>query len=347
MSEMMRAAVYRKPGELRVEKWPVPDLGPRDVLIEVSHCGVCGTDLHLMLEGMGRPDSIGGHEYSGRLIALGAEVSGDWRIGEPVVGGPQLGCGRCRFCRAERPSLCSKRDGFDAGTPFQGAFATYKQLHESQLFRVPGGLGLREAALTEPLAVALHAIGLSGVEAGQRALVTGAGPIGLLVLAALRAGGVTDVEVSEPAVLRRQLAARIGAGVVVEPDALQRPNTPYDTVERPFDVAFECSGNPRALESALAQLRRLGTLVCVGTGMHRPKLDVNRVLLNELVVTGAYNYDADGFQRALELLASGQLPTELLIEPGDVPLSGLFRALEGLAAGEIGGKVMIAPARSD
>jgi 2-desacetyl-2-hydroxyethyl bacteriochlorophyllide A dehydrogenase len=343
MSETMRAAVYHGPRELRIEERPIPKPGPHDALIEVSHCGVCGTDLHLVLEGMGRPDTIGGHEYSGRIAALGEEVSGEWQLGDRVVGGPERPCGSCDYCRARRPSLCAERGGFDAETPFQGAFAAYKQVHASQLFRVPDGLALRDAALAEPLAVALHAITLSGVEAGQRALLTGAGPIGLLVLAALRARGVAETIVSEPSPVRRDRAARVGAARVVEPDALTTPAMPFDVVEGAFDVAFECSGNPRAMESALAQLRRLGRLVFVGTGMRRPKLDVNRVLLNELVVTGAYNYDWNGFQDALDLLACGKLPTDLLIESDDVPLANLFQTLEGLAAGEIGGKVMIVP----
>ncbi len=343
MTGTMQAAVYRKPRELRVEERPIPELGPGDALIEVSHCGVCGTDLHLVLEGMGRTDSIGGHEYSGRIAALGAEVDGVWQIGDPVVGGPELPCGRCVYCRARRPSLCSERGGFDSPVPFQGAFAAYKRVHESQLFRVPEGLELRDAALTEPLAVALHAISLSEIQPGQRALITGGGPIGLLVLAALRAAGIEDITVCEPAALRRRLAERIGATKVVEPEGLTTPATPFDTVEAAFEVAFECSGDPRAMESALAQLQRMGQLVCVGTGTRRPKLDVNRVLLNELVITGAFNYDSDGFHDALELLASGRLPNDLLIEPGDVPLVDMFQALEGLAAGEIAGKVMIVP----
>jgi threonine dehydrogenase-like Zn-dependent dehydrogenase len=108
-------------------------------------------------------------------------------------------------------------------------------------------------------------------------------------------------------------------------------------------VAFECSGQPRAFRAALAQLRKTGTLIIVGSGMGQPKLDPNRVLLNEFTVTGSYNYDENGLQDALALLASGALPTGILIEPSDVPLSGLLDAMERLAAGEVAGKLMIAP----
>ena len=121
---------------------------------------------------------------------------------------------------------------------------------------------------------------------------------------------------------------------------------PFTIVDEPFDVALECSGNPRAMESALGQLRRLGILVLVGTGMRRPKFDHNRILLNELIVTGAYCYDAGGIERALSLLAEGNLPTDELIEPEDVPLEGMLEAAERCAAGELAGKVMIVPGES-
>jgi (R,R)-butanediol dehydrogenase/meso-butanediol dehydrogenase/diacetyl reductase len=337
----MRAVVYQGSRKLSLEERPVPEPGPGDVLVEVSHCGICGTDLHLVLEEMGRPGSIGGHEWSGRIAAVGSGVEG-WREGELVVGGPSPSCGACHACLAGRPSLCSGRGEAGMGD-FQGAFAEYVRVGADELVRVPDGVGPREAALAEPLAVALHAITRSGVEPRARALVTGAGPLGLLLIAALRARGVETITASEPAPRRRERAGRVGATRLLEPEELVAPPMPFTVVDEPFDVAFECSGNPRALESALAQLRRAGTLVIVGTGMRRPKLDHNRVLLNELVVTGAYCYDAGGFEDALTLLASGTLPTDELIERGDVPLAGLEDALHGLAAGELAGKVMVVP----
>jgi (R,R)-butanediol dehydrogenase/meso-butanediol dehydrogenase/diacetyl reductase len=342
LPQSMRAAVYRKPRDLVVEERPVPEPGPDDVVIQVSHCGICGTDLHLVMEGMGRPNSIGGHEYSGRIAALGANVRG-WSVGDEVVGGGGAGCGRCRYCHAGRPSLCAERN---AGGEFQGAFADFKRLPASELLRVPAGVGLREAALAEPLAVALHALTVSRVEPGQRVLVTGAGPLGLLVIAALRARGIDSVTVSEPSPVRRTQAERVGAATAVEPEALDAPPMPFTIVDQPFDVAFDCSGNPNAMESALAQLAPMGTLVIVGTGMRRPRFDHNRILMNELVITGAYCYDADGFGAALALLASDALPTNALIEPNDVPLDDLFSALEQLERQELAGKVMIVPRRT-
>jgi (R,R)-butanediol dehydrogenase/meso-butanediol dehydrogenase/diacetyl reductase len=240
--------------------------------------------------------------------------------------------------------LCENRgaigDGFEAGN---GAFAEYVRVRSSDLLTVPDGLDLRAAAIVEPLAVALHGITLSGAQPGDRALVTGAGPIGLLTVAGLRAQGIEDITVTEPSAKRRQRADAVGATRVLDSAEVESPGMPFTIVDDAFDVALECSGNPRAMEAALGQLRRLGRLVLVGTGMRRPKFDHNRILLNELVITGAYCYDEDGTERALAMLVEGTLPVDLLIEPEDVPLEGMLEAAERCAAGELMGKVMVVP----
>jgi threonine dehydrogenase-like Zn-dependent dehydrogenase len=339
--DSMPAAVYRGKNAISVETRPVPEPGPGEVLIAVSHCGVCGSDLHFVIEGWGEPGVIGGHEYAGLVAALGQSVT-DWAVGDPVVGGAMVGCRECVSCRAGRPSLCSGRSSPGIGD-FQGAFAGFVTCPAAELVRVPEGLPLRTAALTEPLAVALHGITAAAVAPGQRALVTGAGPIGLLTVAALRSRGVDDVIVSEPAPLRRERARAVGAKETVAPEQLEGPRMPFDLVDQPFDAALECSGQAEAFATALANLDRGGRLVIVGAGVQRPRLDQLRVLLNEVVVTGAYNYDAGGFHEAVGLLASGALPTDLLIEPDDVPLSGLLDAMHRLAAGELAGKVLVVP----
>jgi threonine dehydrogenase-like Zn-dependent dehydrogenase len=223
-----------------------------------------------------------------------------------------------------------------------GAFAEFVRAHEEALLRIPEGVGIREAALAEPLAVALHGLTRGGVRGGQRVLVTGAGPIGALSIAAARARGVDEVVVSEPHPKRRALAERLGA-VAVAPEELTTPPFPGDVVDDAFDVALECSGNRAAMEAGLGQLKRGGTLVLVGAGIHAPRFDPNRILLNELVITGSFVYDADGFDRALELLARPDFPSDLLLEADDVGLDGLYGALEGLASGDLAAKVLVVP----
>ena len=343
LPETMPAAVFMGLRDVAVEERPTPEPGPGELLLEVSHCGICGSDLHFLLEWGGRSGVIEGHEYSGTVAGLGPGVSG-WTVGERAIGGPSPRCGHCEYCLAHRTSLCVERGGVggDDGT-WQGAFARYKTVRAAEALRVPDGLSLKHAALTEPLAVALHGITRAGgVRPGTRWLVTGGGPIGFLSVAALKALGVDDVVVSEPKASRRALCEKLGARAV-DPAELITPAMPYDLVDEPFDVALECSGNGRAQESALAQLKRAGTLVLVGAGMARPKFDPNRILLNELVITGAFVYDHDGFPRALEMLASGRLPNDLLVEQEDYPLNRLLDAAVGLHEGDLAAKAMVVP----
>ena len=343
LPDKMPAAVFQGLRDVTVEEVPVRQPGPGEVVIEVSHCGICGSDLHFLLEWGGKQGAIEGHEYSGRIAAIGEGVTG-WEIGDAVVDGPSERCGRCEYCLANRPFLCVERArvGMD-DTGWQGAFARYTRVSAGDLLRVPEGLSLRHAALTEPLAVALHGITRAGgARPGTRWLVTGGGPIGYLSVAALKAYGIDDVVVSEPHEKRRALCERLGARTVL-PDELERPAMPHDLVAEPFDSVLECSGNRQAMEAGLAQLKRGGTLVFVGAGIHAPRIDNNRVLLNELVITGAYIYDHDGFPRALELLASGKMPNDVLLEGDDVPLDGLLDAAIGLGNGDLAAKVMVVP----
>jgi threonine dehydrogenase-like Zn-dependent dehydrogenase len=230
----------------------------------------------------------------------------------------------------------------EVGTGYQGAFARFSLTHEDEVLALPDGLTLRQAALTEPLAVALHGITQARVEADHRVIVFGAGPIGALTAAALAAKGVTDLTVVEPAPSRQALARAVGATRVVTPDELaEAPWHPGEVIDEAYDRALECSGHRSAMEQALGQLGRGGRLVLVGAGIDPPRFDANRITLNELEITGAFVYDATGFEDALALLP--ELPLEHLIEPDDVALPGLLDAMERLAAGELAGKVMITP----
>ncbi len=211
------------------------------------------------------------------------------------------------------------------------------------MFRIPDELDLRAAALTEPVAVALRGVHRSQARPGDRVLVTGGGPIGLLTAAVLRAFGIDDVTVSEPGPLRRQRSLDVGATSVITPDELVVLSSPSALVDRPFQAAIDCSGRADAMVAALANLDRQGVLVLSGTGMVRPQLDHLRIILHELIVTGSLEYSREEFQEAIDLLASGRLPVDRLVEPDDVPLSAVADAMLRLAGGELAGKVMVVP----
>ena len=264
-----------------------------------------------------------------------------WR---PRGGEPGAGLWRCRPCRRGRPSVCLNRPTADF-SGYRGAFCQYKTVGTDGLIRIPDPLPTRVAALTEPMAITLHALRLADAGPDDRVLVTGAGPVGLLIIAVLRAQGISDITVSEPSAVRRQQALDVGATRVVTPDTLQQPPVTLPVAE-PFAVVFECSGHASAAEAALGQLDYAGTLVIVGTGFEPPRFNQNRMIIFELEIIGAYNYNDDGFQPAVDLLDSGTLPLESLIEPDDIPLSEVMVSMERLSRGEIPSKVMVRPGLS-
>ena len=339
----MTAAVLAGPGRVNLETMPKPKLSESDVWVEVDLCGICGSDLHLILEGWAAPGSWQGHEWVGTVVEVGSGVT-EFLPGDRVVGGPVASCGLCTHCKSARPSLCDKRGAADMDS-MRGAFATYKLTKSQHLLPLPAGVDERAAALTEPLAVALHALSQGRVTRDSRVLVLGGGPIGALAIAAMAYMGVKSIVCAEPNEIRRKLALAVGAHRVIDPSQLVVPSfaEPDRVVEDAVDVVLECSGKATAMEAGLAQLVRGGTLVLVGAGIETPKLNPNRILLNELVITGAYNHDEGGFLKALELLHSGCLPVEQLLEPGTVPLESLIEVMRDLASGQIAGKVLVQP----
>jgi threonine dehydrogenase-like Zn-dependent dehydrogenase len=348
----MKAAVIDGPGRVSVRDVDRIDPGPGEVLVRIEYCGICGTDLHGALEGWMPPGTVAGHEWSGRVAAVGPDVS-RWSVGDQVVGGPPW-CGECEWCRIGRPALCvadpmRNTGGYahSGGSDPKGAFAEYHLATAESLHAVPEGLDLRVAALSEPLAVALHGITAARLATGPkglRILVSGGGPIGQLVVAALRAEGADDLTVSEPAASRREQALRAGAHRAIAPEQLPAvPAMPTHTLPDGYDVVFETSGVAAAVATGVGLLRPTGTLVLLGTGAMTVRLDAIRVLLNELVVTGAYCYDAGGIDAALDLLASGRLPVADLLCADDFRLDDLLDTMNRLRAGDIPTKALVRP----
>jgi threonine dehydrogenase-like Zn-dependent dehydrogenase len=346
----MRAAVIEGPGRVVIREIDRAEPGPGEVVVRIEYCGICGTDLHGALEGWMPPGTIPGHEWSGRIAAVGLDVT-EWSVGDLVVGGPPS-CGECEWCRTGRPALCvadpMRNDSFShAGKDLGGAFAEFHLAPARTLHAVPEGLDLRVAALSEPLAVAMHGITLAKLTdgpKGRKILVSGGGPLGQLVVAALLADDADDVTVSEPAESRRKQAAAVGAQQVLAPEQLPAvPAMPTEALQDGFDVVIETSGVEAAITTGLGLLRPTGTLVLLGTGAMTVRLDAIRILLNELVVTGAYCYDEGGIEAALRLLASGRLPVADLMCADDVGLDDLLDTMNRLHAGEIPTKALVRP----
>ena len=300
----MKALVYR--GErMAVEDVPDPEPGPGEALLKVRYCGICGSDVHLLSRGIFFLGAIPGHEVVAEVAALGPEVSG-WQSGDPVVARGSKSCGQCEYCRSGRPHLCILPQGqFGLGRR-PGGFAQFLVTDHDTLLRVPPSLDLAHAALTEPLSVAMHAVELSEIEAGQGVLVTGAGPIGLLVIEMLKSRGVRPIIVSEPSAGRRALAARLGVDKVVDPTTEDLAEVVRAAMGRGPHAVLETSGTSAAAQAGFGMLRPAGVLLVVGGGEASYTFSSLALMARELRVQGSYG-SGGCMPAALDMLAAGKV----------------------------------------
>jgi len=306
----MKAAVFHGKEDIRIETRPVPEPGPDEVLLRVRFCGICGSDLEAYKYGLYQPGLIIGHELAGEIVALGDDVRG-WELGQRVTSNDIIPCRECGYCRSGRVSLC------DAvtmpGVTCDGAYADYVAVPARALFSLPDGVSDEEAAVTDPSSNALHAVKRSGLKLGDRALVIGAGPIGLLTIQAALLAGASKVIAAEMNPARAELAREMGATEVVDPlvDNLDLRVADF-TDDRGADVVFCASGNPDAMGSTFTLVRKGGVVVPIGICEQAVQADFLSLVMNELEYRGTYaSYDEYGL--ALELMAQKRWRVEPLI----------------------------------
>jgi (R,R)-butanediol dehydrogenase / meso-butanediol dehydrogenase / diacetyl reductase len=332
----MRAAVYHGPRDIRIEEIAVPEPGPGQLLVEVARNGICGSDLHTYLGAarggatMHVPGIVLGHEFAGTVRALGEGVE-DIDTGTPVAIAPIEWCGSCYACAHSWPQLC-RRVGLYGGyrLPLHGGLAPYVCVSRRSAFVVPDGLGVIEAALAEPMAVAVHAARRAPTLLGANVMVLGAGPIGLGVLQSVIAAGATTTIVTELSAARRGAAERLGATVVIDPAAEDPRGAVRDLTHHGVDVVFETTANDTALAQGLAALRPRGSLVSVAGWGELARVDMGISMSKELDIRFTMTYEpAIDFPATLALLASGRFATEVLISD-HIPLERLVE--DGLEA---------------
>ena len=332
----MKAAVLHAAGDLRLEERAAPVAGPREVLVEIAVVGVCGSDVHYYEHGrigarVVRGPHVLGHEASGRVAALG-EGATRHAVGDRVALEPGVPCGRCRECRTGRYNLC--RDvAFLGAPPTDGAFRRFVALHEDFVFALPDAVSDAAGALLEPLSVGIWACRRAGVAAGDRVLVTGAGPIGLLALQVARAAGAVEVAVTDVNERRLSLALETGATVVARAG---------DPLVFEADVLIECSGHPAALAAGIRALRPAGTAVVVGMG-YDDETAVPLALIQgrELWLTGTFRYTGT-YPAAIALAASGAVNLEAIVT-GRVGLDDTEAALRAGREDPHSVKVLVEP----
>jgi len=314
----MKAARFHGPGDIRIEDVPEPQVQPGTVKVGVEWCGICGTDLHEYLEGpifaptgeaphplTGESIPITlGHEFAGVVHELGEGVT-DLRVGDRVVVEPYLVCGTCDACRQGRYNVCQSL-GF-IGLSGQGGGFSQFVVAERRWIHPLGDLGTDVGALVEPLAVAYHAVRLSGARPGHTALVFGAGPIGLVTTAALRAAGVEEIIVVEPADVRKAKAPGAGADHIIDPTQEEVVAAVHElTKGRGADVSFECAGIDQVLRSAIQSTRVGGTCVNVAIWGHEASVAMNDLVFREVNLLGSLAY-ANDHPATIEMIASGKV----------------------------------------
>lgn len=311
--------------EVELRSGQVPAPSPTQVLVEVAAVGICGSDVHYFDHGriadfVVEAPLVLGHEASGTIRALGADVH-DREIGQRVAMEPQETCGRCTQCQAGRYNLCPEVRFF-ATPPVHGAFAQYVVLEASRAHPVPDVLSDEAAALIEPLSVGVWANQKAGTEPGDRVLVTGAGPVGLLCADVARARGAW-VAVSDTNEFRLETARSRGADVVINATA----GAPVDQVGE-VDVVLECSGATPAVLGAFAACAPAARVVLVGMGAATMELPVGLIQVREISVTGTFRY-ANCYPAAIRLAASGAVDLDGLVSDR----FGLDQVTDALQAG--------------
>ncbi len=264
----MRAAELNAPRRFQIVATPIPEPAPGEIQVRIESVGVCGSDLHAYAEGaVGSTPNlypmILGHEPAGTIVKTGAGVSG-LAPGDRGALEPALYCYHCEFCRSGHHNVCAQiRFLSNPGNP--GFFREFVNLPAINFLPIPAGMSFDEAALAEPLAVAMHSVQLASIQAGETAAVIGAGPIGLLTIAALRAVNAGRIFAIEPLPHRRELARKLGAEAAFEPAEAEQAIS-QATARRGVDCSLDCAAGPDTSNQAIQFTRHAGRVAI--TGIH-------------------------------------------------------------------------------
>jgi len=332
-------------GHVELREVPEPSCGDDQVKIEVSYCGLCGTDLHVYEDTFKNyPPVILGHEFSGHVVELGKNVR-HVSLGNPVAVLPASAviCGNCVFCRTGHFMFCSQRRGMGHG--INGAFARYAVVRKDQAYKVPQDLSLAEAALSEPFAAAVQAVTeLTNVRLGDVALISGPGPMGLLCLKLLVAEGIkTIVAGTSDDTLRLEMARRIGANVIVDLNHQDLPAVVADeTRGAGVDIAFECAGAAASASNCLRSLKPLGQYTQVGIFGKEISVEFDLIFYKQLRVAGSVGYTVRTWERLQKILDQRAVVLKDLITH-EMPLEQWKQAFE-LCRNKQAIKVLLSPA---
>ena len=321
---------------LAFETLPDPTPGEGELVVRVGRCGICGSDLHMTEDaayGCQHGDVLG-HEFAGEVVGLGKGTQGH-KIGDLVSVIPLVSCGACEHCRKGEVQWCDQF-GLQGG-----GYAEYAVTRPNQCIPLPADLTLADGAIIEPLAVALHGVHLSGMQAGDKVLVLGAGPIGLAVAFWAKRMGASRVAVQDIASFQEERAQEMGADVFVVD-----PQNPVESAEHGLggkaDIVFECVGVPGLIDQAVAQVKPRGTILLLGLCTKPDTLHTFPMLSKEVrLVTSAF-FTRGEYVAALKALDDGAVAPRLMVTD-TISLADTPAVFESLKHRTSQCKVMIAP----
>jgi 2-desacetyl-2-hydroxyethyl bacteriochlorophyllide A dehydrogenase len=328
----MRAAVISA-DSVAVETVPDPSPGPREVVVKVAGCGICGTDLHIA-EGEFAPTLpiVPGHEFAGEIVALGSDVDGV-RVGDQVAVDPSLYCHECHYCRLGRDNLCERWGAI--GVSVAGGAAEFAVAPVGNCVVLPAGVGLADAALIEPLSCAVRGFDVLAPSLADNYLIYGAGTMGLMMMELAKRAGAAGVSMVDLNPARLETAKELGcSATVTSADELDRP--------RGWEVVIDCTGVVAAIEDGLERVAPGGTFQQFGVSAAGAKASFSpyRIYNKEIRIVGSMAV-LHSYERAAALFAEGVLRPEVMISHR-MALEEYPAALEQFRAG-VGRKIQVCP----
>ena len=333
----MKAVVISAPGQVEVTTVDDPTPGPRDVVVDVAACGICGTDLHI-LDGEFAPTLpiVPGHEFSGIVVALGTDVdpaAAGIAVGDRVAVDPSLYCMECHYCRIGRNNLCERWNAIGVSKP--GAAAEFVAVPAANCVRMPESVDLADAALVEPLSCAVRGYDILRASLASHYLVYGAGTMGLMMMELAKRAGAATVDMVDLNATRLETARELGCtNTVTSADQLSMP--------RGWDVVIDCTGVVAAIEDGLTRVGKGGTFLQFGVSEAeaRARFSPYRVYNEEITIVGSMAV-LHSYERAAEMFLAGVLKPDVMISDR-YPLDRYPEALDQFKRG-VGRKIQVLP----
>jgi len=306
----MKAAVIEEKNSIHLKEVEMPVLKDGEALIKVKYCGICGSDIHVLKgeHATAKFPVIPGHEFVGELVDIKGSGSERYEIGDYVVAQPFFSCGNCEPCAKGEDNVCADLHFMGAHT--NGGFAEYVKVLTRKMYKIPKDMDLKLAALTEPVAVAVHDVRRSGLQVGETALIIGGGPIGMLIAMVARHAGAKLVVISEISDYRRKAAEELGFVTVNPIDTGFDAKISELTEGKGFDVCFEVSGSRPGITTAVAKAKITGTVMVIGMTKEPYPVDLSAVFAKELKLQGVRIHSQYSFIGAVELLKDGAINEE-------------------------------------